>query len=93
MDKDSVALISVTVLGVATIVGVLWTKTPGWGMYSTSILILTLALFVIADLLVLGKLDGQQAANLFFSIVGFAGGLIAGKSKSFPVILAFAQAE
>ena len=79
MDKETVALISVTVLGVATVVGILWTKTPGWGMYSTSILILTLALFVIADLLILGKLDGQQAGNLFFTIIGFAGGLIAGK--------------
>jgi hypothetical protein len=81
MDKDTVALISVTVMGVATVVGILWTKTPGWGMYSTSILILTLAMFVVADLLILGKLDGSQAANLFFSIIGFAGGLIAGKKS------------
>jgi hypothetical protein len=30
-------------------------------------------------LLILGKLEGQQSANLFFAIIGFAGGLIANK--------------
>ena len=81
MDKDSIALICLSVFGSITILGILWTKTPGWGRYSTSTLILALALFIGTTLLVLGKLEGQIFANIIFAIIGYAGGLI-GKSQT-----------
>jgi hypothetical protein len=77
----TVALICVTVLGVAAVIGILVTKIEGWGKHSTSAFLLTIALFITADLLVLGKLEATQSANLFFAIIGFAGGLIASKKE------------
>jgi hypothetical protein len=52
------------------------TKTPGFGRYSTSVLILTLVLFVAAMAFVLGKVEWAPLANLLFAVAGFAGGLV-----------------
>lgn len=58
------------------IVGIFWTKTRGFGKYTTSALILTLVLFVAALAFFQGKVEWAQVANLLFAIAGFAGGLI-----------------
>jgi len=79
MDREAVTIICLSLLAIATVIGVLWTKTPGWGKYSSSTLILTLALFIATILLVLGKLEGSSFANILFAIIGYAGGLIASK--------------
>jgi uncharacterized protein YebE (UPF0316 family) len=79
MEKDSIALVGLTVVGLGTVAGFFYTKTAGWGKYSTSTLVLVLALFIAAILLVLGKLESSSFANVLFAIVGYGGGLIAGK--------------
>ena len=79
MDKETAAVIGLSVVGLGVVVGIFFTKTPGWGKYSTSILVLTLALFISAILLVIGKLEGSSFANVLFAIVGYGGGLIASK--------------
>ncbi len=80
MDKDTIAVICLSVFGIVTVIGILKTKTPGWGKYSSSTLILALALFIGTTLLVLGKLEGQIFANVIFAVIGYAGGLI-GKTQ------------
>ncbi len=79
MEKETVALICLTALGVGTVIGIFVTKIPGWGRFSSSTLILILVLFITAEMLVLGKVEAQPSTNLFFAIVGYAGGLIASK--------------
>jgi len=69
-------LIGLAVLGAATVIGVFVTKTPGFGRYSTSVLLLVLILFISASLLVSGKIDSSVFANIVFAIAGFAGGLL-----------------
>jgi len=76
MDKEIVGLICLAALGISTIVGIVWTKTPGWGKYSASTLILAIALFVAAILSLLGTLEGSWFLNILFAVVGYAGGLI-----------------
>ena len=72
------ALIGLTVLSVATVIGIFVTKTPGFGKYSTSVLLLALVLFISAFFLVLGKIESSLFANVVFAIAGYAGGLING---------------
>jgi hypothetical protein len=79
VDREAVGIICLSVLAIGTVIGIFRTKTAGWGKYSTSTLILTLALFIATILLVLGKVEGSSFANVLFAIVGYAGGLIGSK--------------
>jgi hypothetical protein len=79
MDKETAAVVGLGAVGLGAVTGVLVTKTAGWGKYSSSTLLLTLALFVAAILLVVGKLEPSSFSNVLFAIVGYAGGLIASK--------------
>jgi hypothetical protein len=79
MDKESIGAICLSVFATGTVIGIFLTKTQGWGKYSTSALILTVALFIATILLVLGKLESSSFANILFAIVGYAGGLIVSK--------------
>ena len=63
-----------------SILGIFWTKTPGFGKYTTSALVLALVLFVAALALVLGKVEWTPLANLLFAIAGYAGGLATAKA-------------
>ena len=82
MTSENVEVICLTVFGIAAIVGIFWTKTKGWGSYSTSTLILTLALFIAANFLVIGKIEASVFLNIIFAIIGYAGGLINGKKEN-----------
>ena len=79
MDKEAIGLISLGVLATATVIGIFVTKTKGWGKYSTSTLILTLALLISTLLLILGKVEASVFGNVLFAVVGYAGGLIVSK--------------
>jgi hypothetical protein len=76
MEKETAGIICLTVLGVGALIGIFRTKTQGWGRYSSSLLILTLALIIATSLLILGKLDASVVGNIVFAIIGYAGGLI-----------------
>ena len=58
-----------------TIIGIFRTKTPGFGKYTTSALLLTLILFVAAMAFVHGKVEWTPMANILFAVAGFAGAL------------------
>jgi hypothetical protein len=81
MEKDTVGLICLCVLGIAALVGIFKTKTAGWGRYSTSVLIFSLALVIAASLLILGKLEGALFVNILFAVIGYAGGLVTGRKE------------
>jgi hypothetical protein len=76
MEKETVVVICVSAVAIVSLIGVFWTKTAGWGKYSSSTLILVLAVFISTILLVLGKLAESSFVNVLFAIVGYAGGLI-----------------
>ena len=79
MSTNDYVVIVLGLLGIATVIGIFKTKTPGFGRYTTSVLLLTLVLIITAIFLAVGKLDSDMAANIFFAIVGFAGGLVTNK--------------
>ena len=56
--------------------GIFWTKTPGFGKFTTSVVILTLVLFVASMAFFMGKIEWQPLSNILFAIAGYAGGLI-----------------
>ncbi len=59
-------------------------KKEGYGLYTTSTLLITLALMVTSVGFLLGKIESRDITNIILAIVGFAGGLVAGKSKKKP---------
>lgn len=75
-------------LGAATIIfggaiaGIFFTKTAGFGKYTTSALVMTLVLYVAALAYVTDKVEWEPMSNLLFAAVGFAGGLIAAKTDA-----------
>jgi len=81
MTTETIEVICLTALGTAVVFGIFSTKTPGWGRYSTSTLILAVALFLAADFLLIGKIEASVFLNITFAIVGYAGGLINGKRE------------
>jgi hypothetical protein len=81
MTTNDWLTIGLTALGVAAITGVLSTKTPSFGRYASSVLLLILVLFVTALFLAADKIESALFANIAFAIAGFAGGLIASKQE------------
>jgi hypothetical protein len=79
MYRDVIIVGCLSAVAIVTLIGVFWTKTEGWGKYSSSTLILVLAVFITTILVVLGKLGESSFANIIFAIVGYAGGLIGSK--------------
>ena len=72
--------IAVVALFGATIFGIFRTKKDGFGRYTTSVLVLTLVLFVAALAFVTGKVEWTPLANLLFAVTGYAGGLITARA-------------
>jgi hypothetical protein len=81
MDTTVLAVIVVSIVALASLIGIFRTKTPGFGRFSTSLLLLVLVLFAASIFVAIGRLDGQQFGNILFAVAGFAGGLITGKAN------------
>ena len=75
MDPLWQLIVVSTVFG-GVIIVLFWTKTKGWGRYTTSLLILILVLYAAVAALVLGKSEWPTLANLLFVVAGFAGGML-----------------
>lgn len=84
MTTNDWLIIGLSILGIAALIGIFLTKTPGFGRYSTSPPLFTLVLFVTALFLAAGKIEGAVLANIAFAVAGFAGELITGKHQSAP---------
>jgi len=75
------AAIASGVFGLA-LVGIFLTKTPGFGRYTSSTLLLTLVLYVATVSFFLGKIEGVSFLNILFAVAGWAGGLITGRGAT-----------
>jgi hypothetical protein len=64
-----------------TLIGFFLTKSPGFGKYTTSLLLLILVAYVAASAFSIGKIEWPSLANLLFAIAGYAGGLVSPKNE------------
>lgn len=84
MEIDVLLILGVLVLSLVALIGFFITKTKGFGRFSTSSLLLLLIVLISALLFVAGKLDGQIVSQIFFAVIGFAGGLFTGTDYDKP---------
>ena len=79
-DKIIVAVLVIGVFSFA-LFKIFTTKTVGFGPFTSSTLIITLTLMVVSIAFLFGSIDGQDITSVMLAIIGFVGGLVAGKSK------------
>lgn len=82
MDSNTVVLVIIGVIGLATLAGFFWTKTQGFGRFATSSLLMLLVVLITSLLFAAGKLESPVLANIFFAVIGFAGGLFTTKEQA-----------
>lgn len=76
MDNFAWQVVGLTVFSVATMIGIFFTKTRGFGKYSTSVVLLSVVVFMASFFLLFGLISSQVFVNILFAIAGYAGGLI-----------------
>ena len=84
-DFQEWVLVSVVAINLVALIGFFFTKQAGFSNSSTSTLLLLLVVGSGGILLASGNLPGelrQVFANIFFAIIGFAGGLFAGRGTA-----------
>lgn len=74
-------IVGLTIFAVATMIGIFVTKTPGFGKYSTSTVLLSVAVFAAAFFLLFGLIEATVFSNVLFAVAGYAGGLINAKKE------------
>jgi len=84
MDTAAWHFWAVFFIGFVALIGFFGTKTKGYGRFASSTLLLVLVVVVASLLYMAGKLDSQVLANIFFAVIGFAGGLFTGKEIDAP---------
>jgi len=75
----TIALICLTVFGAIALAGIFFTKTKGFGKYTTSLLLLVLVLFLSSFFFLLGSITSTMFVNIIFAVTGFGGGLLSAK--------------
>lgn len=75
MDASAWLLLAIFIVGMVALIGFFGTKTKGFGRFATSTFLLLLVVIVSALLFAAGKLEESVLANIFFAVIGFAGGL------------------
>lgn len=78
---DNILLISVVTVGLVSILGFFFTKSKGYGKYTTSIFLILVTLVLASILFVTGNLESDVMANIAFAVIGFAGGLFANSKE------------
>lgn len=84
MTTNDWLIVGISALGIGALIGIFATKTPGFGRYVSSLLLLTLVLFITALFFAAGKIESPLFANIAFAVVGFAGGLITARQGGTP---------
>jgi uncharacterized membrane protein YoaK (UPF0700 family) len=75
MDSNTIVLGIIGVIGLVSLVGFFKTKTKGFGRFATSALLMLLVILITSLLFAAGKLEAPVLVNIFFAVIGFAGGL------------------
>lgn len=81
MNTSGWLLLAVFTVGLVALLGFFCTKKKGFGRFATSSFLLLLVVVIAALLFAAGRLEGQVVANVFFAIIGFAGGLFTGRDS------------
>jgi len=81
MDITHWLLVSVFAIGGGTLFGFFLTKTKGFGRFATSVLLLLLVAIMTGLFYAANKMPVEVLSNIFFAIIGFAGGLFTGKKE------------
>lgn len=81
MTNELWLALGVFLLGLPVLAGILATKTPGFGRFSTSVLLLAFAVTLAALFFAFGRIEASLFANVLFAIIGFAGGLLANRKE------------
>ncbi|MBI4246339.1 MAG: hypothetical protein HY614_04035 [Candidatus Rokubacteria bacterium] len=76
---EFIKFVAVFLIFAGALLGFFKTKSDGWGRYTTSVLILTLVLFVVSVGFLYGRTDAQPFINILFAIAGYAGGMLSGE--------------
>lgn len=82
MTNDSLLLVAIFLLGVVVLVGILVTKKPGFGKFTTSTLLLAMVFVSTTLFFAAGKIDSPLFGQIAFAVLGFAGGLLANKEAT-----------
>lgn len=75
MNFNEWLIIFIFFIGLVALFGFLITKTKGFGQFSTSTFLILLVCIIASLMFAAGKIEVGLISNLFFSIIGFAGGL------------------
>ncbi|WP_341489334.1 hypothetical protein WAX86_07000 [Photobacterium damselae subsp. damselae] len=75
MNVDGWLIILIFLVGMVALLGFLITKTKGFGRFSTSTFLILLVCIIASLMFAADKIEVGLISNLFFSIIGFAGGL------------------
>lgn len=76
---DYAPLIVVTLVFGGVLIGFFWTKTPGWGQYTSALLLLLLVLYVTALAFAYSRVDWPSVSGILLAIAGYAAGLVSAK--------------
>lgn len=79
---NSVAVMAVAAVSIAALVVFCRTKTPGFGRFTVSTLLLLVGLSLMATLAAAGKVAGDDVTGVVLAIVGFAAGLFTADKMS-----------
>jgi len=79
MDTNILLLFVISIVALG---GFFITKTKGFGRYATSSFLLLLVVIFSAFFFAIGKIDVQIMVNIFFAVIGFAGGLVVKKDNA-----------
>lgn len=82
MTNDLFLLAAIFLLGLVVLVGILVTKKPGFGKFTTSTLLLAMVFVSAALFFAGGKIDSPLFGQIAFAVLGFAGGLLANKETT-----------
>ncbi|MBN8765447.1 MAG: hypothetical protein J0I76_03870 [Thiobacillus sp.] len=82
MTNDSILILAIFVFGIVALIGILVTKKPGFGKFTTSTLLLVMVFVSTALFFAAGKIDSPLFGQIAFAVLGFAGGLLANKEVS-----------
>lgn len=82
MDNESLLIVNIGILAGLVLIGIFYTKKQGFGKFTTSLILLTSALFVAALLFASEKIESSTFVNILFAVIGFAGGLLTDKDRN-----------
>lgn len=82
MDSNTAVLVIIGFIGLASLAGFFGTKTKGFGRFATSSLLMLLVVLITSLLFAAGKLEAPVLVNIFFAVIGFAGGLFTTKEPT-----------